>query len=89
MIYFLKEVGTTEVARDSLKIEVNKPSTTTTSSAIASMTAHITDCGNVVKFGTLIEDSLNTNHSKFGVSNSNSLAPPLVKNFTHVYANNF
>ncbi len=25
MIDFLKEVGTTEVARDSLKIEVNKP----------------------------------------------------------------
>ncbi len=25
MMDFLKEVGTTEVARDSLKIEVNKP----------------------------------------------------------------
>ncbi len=91
MIDFLKEVGTTEVARDSLKIEVNKPSSTTTtsSSAIASMAAHRTDCGKVVKIGALIEDSLNTNHSKFGVSNSNSLAPPLVQNFTHVYANNF
>ncbi len=57
--------------------------------AIASMVAHRTDYGKVVKFGTLIKDILNTNHSKFGVSNSNSLAPPLVQSFTHVYANNF
>ncbi len=41
------------------------------------MAAHRTACGKVVKFGTLIEDSINNNHSKFGVCNSNSLAPPL------------
>ncbi len=58
------------------------------SSTIPSMAAHRTACGKVVKFGTLIEDSLNINHSKFGVSNSNSIAPPLVQNCTHVYANN-
>ncbi len=48
-----------------------------------------TTCRKVVKFGTLIVDSVNTNHSKLGVSNSNSLAPSLVKSFTCVYANNF
>ncbi len=42
----------------------------------------------VVKFGTQIEDSLNINHSKFGVSNSNPLAPPTAYICTHVYANN-
>ncbi len=44
------------------------------------MTAHRTACGKVVKFGTLIDDTVNSNHTKFGVSNSNSLAPPLVQN---------
>ncbi len=53
------------------------------------MAAHRTACGKVVTFGTQTEDSANINHSKFGVSNSNSLAPPLVQTFTHVYANNF
>ncbi len=42
-----------------------------------------------MKFGTLIEDSPNINHTKFGVFNSNSLAPPLVQICTHVCANNF
>ncbi len=42
-----------------------------------------TDCCS----STLIEDSVNTNQSKFGVSISNSIAPPLVQKFTHV--NNF
>ncbi len=42
----------------------------------------------MVKFGTQIEDSLNINHSKFGVSNSNPLAPPTAYICTHVYANN-
>ncbi|KAI2665201.1 NACHT, LRR and PYD domains-containing protein 12 [Labeo rohita] len=42
------------------------------------MAAHRTACGKVVKFGTLIEDSPIIDHSKFGVSNSNSLAPPPV-----------
>ncbi len=37
----------------------------------------------------LIEDSPNINHTKFGVSNSNPLAPPLVQICTHVCANNF
>ncbi len=53
------------------------------------MAAHRTSCGKVIKFGTKIEDSLNINHSKFGVSNSNSLAPPLVQIFTYVCAKNF
>ncbi len=53
------------------------------------MAAHRTFCGKVIKFGTKIEDSLNINHSKFGVSNSNSLAPPLVQIFTYVHAKNF
>ncbi len=55
---------------------------------LESMAAHRTVYGRVVKFGTLIEDSPNITHSKFGVSNSNSLAPPLVQSFTLVYANN-
>ncbi len=38
------------------------------------MAAHRTAFGRIMKFGTQIEDSLNINHSKFGVSNSNSLA---------------
>ncbi len=29
----------------------------------------------------LIDDTVNSNHTKFGVSNSNSLAPPLVQKF--------
>ncbi len=58
-------------------------------SARKSMAAHRTACRKVFKFGTLIEDSVNTNHSKFGVSISNSLVPPLVQSFTHVYANTF
>ncbi len=53
------------------------------------MAAHRTACGKVVKFGRLIDDSVDSNHSKFGVSNSNSLAPPLVQSFTHIYVNNF
>ncbi len=40
----------------------------------------------VVKFGTQIKDSMNINHSKFGVSDSNSLAPPSAQICTHVYA---
>ncbi len=48
------------------------------------MAAHITDCGKVVQFGTLIDDSVNSNYTKFGVSNSNSLAPPLVQKFNFV-----
>ncbi len=48
------------------------------------MAAHRTDCGKVIKFGTLIEDSVNSNHTTFGVSNSNSLAPPLVQIFNFV-----
>ncbi len=35
--------------------------------------------GKLVKFGTLIDDTVNSKHTKFGVSNSNSLAPPLVQ----------
>ncbi|KAI2646877.1 Natural killer cell receptor 2B4 [Labeo rohita] len=35
-----------------------------------------TNCGKVVKFGTLIEDSPIIDHSKFGVSDSHSLEPP-------------
>lgn len=54
-----------------------------------SMAAHRTACGKVVKFGTQIEDSLNINHTKFEVSNSNPLAPPTAQIGTHVYANNF
>ncbi len=50
----------------------------------SSMAAYRTACGKVMKFGTLIEDSPEMNHSKFWVSNSNSLAPPLVQSFTHV-----
>jgi len=58
------------------------------------MAAHITACGKVMKFGTLIEDSLKSLHSKFRVSNSILLAPPTLglsgncPKF-HVYANNF
>jgi len=40
-----------------------------------------------MKFGTLIEDSQNSHHGKFGVSYSIALvSPPTVQNFTHVYA---
>ncbi len=53
-----------------------------------SMAAHRIACWKVVKFDTLIEDSINTNHSKFGVY-LKSPAPPLLQSFTHVYANNF
>ncbi len=53
------------------------------------MAAHRTVCGKVVKLGTLIDDNVNSNHTKFGVSNSNSLAPPLVQSFTHIYVSTF
>lgn len=43
----------------------------------------------VGKFGTPIEERLNINQSKFGVSNSDSLAPPTVQMCTIVYASNF
>ncbi len=54
-----------------------------------SMAAHRTACRKVVKFGTKIEDSLNINHTKFEVSNSNPLAPPTAQSCTHVYSNHF
>ncbi len=47
-----------------------------------------TACGKDMKFGTQTEDSLIINHSKFGVSNSNSLVPPIGQICTHVSANN-
>ena len=53
------------------------------------MAAHRTACGKVMKFGTLIEEGLTYQHSKFGVSKSLPLAPPSVQSCTHVYANNF
>ncbi len=53
------------------------------------MAAHRTTYRKDIKFDTLIEDSPNMNHIKFGVSDLNSVAPPLVQIFTHVYANNF
>jgi len=40
-----------------------------------------------MKFGTVIGDSLNCQHNKFGVSNSIPLAPPTVQ--SHVFADNF
>ncbi len=52
------------------------------------MAAYKTDSRKVVKCSTVKEDSVNNNHSKFGVSN-NSLTPPLVQSFTHFYVNNF
>ncbi len=53
------------------------------------MAAHRTACGKVVKFGTLIDDTVNSYHTIFGVSNSNPVVPPLVQNFTQIYVNNF
>ncbi len=46
-------------------------------------------CRKFMKYGARIEDSLIINHSKFGVSNSNSLAPPIGQICTHVSANKF
>ncbi len=54
-----------------------------------SMAAHRTDCGKVIKFGKLIDDTVNSNDTKFGVSNSNSLAPPLVQKFNFEMLINF
>ncbi len=59
------------------------------SSVFEGMAAHRTACRKVMKFGTNIEDSLNINHSKFGVPISNSLAPPIGQTCTHISANNF
>ncbi len=41
-----------------------------------------------MKFGAQIEDSLNINHSKFGVSNSNPLETLTAQICTHVYTTN-
>jgi len=54
---------------------------------LKSMAAHRVACWKVMKFGTMVEDSLNS--SKFGVFNSILQAPPTVQSFTHVYANKF
>ncbi len=45
--------------------------------------------GKVMKLGTQIEDSLIINNRKFGVSNSNSQAPPIDQICANVSANNF
>jgi len=52
------------------------------------LAAHRKAYRKVMKFDTLIGDSLNFQHSKFGVSNSIPLAPPTVQICTHVNANN-
>ncbi len=41
-----------------------------------------------MKFGTRIEDSLNIKYGRYGVSNSNPLAPPTAQTCSHVYTNN-
>ncbi len=51
--------------------------------SLSAMCVHRTACGNVMKFGIQIEDSLNINHSKSGVSNSKTLAPATVQISTH------
>ncbi len=53
------------------------------------MSSHRIACGKVMKFGTQIEDSLLINHSKFWISNTNSLVPPIGQISAHVSANNF
>ncbi len=50
----------------------------------SSSSAHEILWESCVKFGTQIQDSLNINQSKFGVFNSNSLAPPTGQTSTHV-----
>ena len=49
-----------------------------------SMAAHRTACGKVMKFGTMIEDSPKSHHTKFGVLKPIPLAPPTVQNFTFI-----
>ncbi len=53
-----------------------------------SMAAHRTACWKVVKFDTLIEDSIILTTASLEVY-LKSPAPPLLQSFTHVYANNF
>ena len=56
---------------------------------LESMAAHRTPGSKVMKFGTLIQDSPISPHSKYEVASLWTLAPPIGQSWTCIHVNNF